>query len=121
MREIGQPFLLLRSDVSGRGDPERRIDEEEDEDLAVAGFLWVCESEGLDLVLVEVWEGDAAIGFGDHVSDCLYAWYAPAMNVTLVQFRFWDWVGCRTCPCHTEPAYRCCRLAREPKVPTLPS
>ena len=78
MREIGQPFLLLRSDVGSGRNSERRIDEEKYEDFAVPGFLWVSEAEGLDLVLVEVWECDAAVGFGDHVPDFLYARYTPA-------------------------------------------
>ena len=56
MRELGQPLLLLRGNLCGRGDPERRVDEEEYEDFAVPGFLWIDESEGLDLVLVQVWE-----------------------------------------------------------------
>jgi len=78
MREICQPFLLLGSDVCSGGNPERGIDEEEYEDFAVPGFLWIGESEGLDLVLVEVGERDAAIGFGDHVSNFLHTWNAPA-------------------------------------------
>ena len=77
MRELGQPLLLLRGNVCGRGDPERGIDEEEHEDFSVPGFLWIDETDGLDLVLVQVWECDAAVGFGDYVPDSLYAWYAP--------------------------------------------
>ena len=80
MGEIGQPILLLGSDVCSGGNSERRIDEEEHEDFTVARFLRVGESEGLDLVLVEVRECDAAICFGDHVSNFLYAWYAPGLT-----------------------------------------
>ena len=40
---------MLRGDVGGRGDVARRVDEEEDEDLAEAGFGGVGEVERGDL------------------------------------------------------------------------
>ena len=40
---------MLRGDVGGRGDVARRVDEEEDEDLAKTGFGGVGEVERGDL------------------------------------------------------------------------
>ena len=77
MREIGQPLLLLRSDVGGGGNAIRGVHKEEHQELAVARLPAIGELEGLDLVLVEVWEGDAAIGSGDHVPDFLHTRHAP--------------------------------------------
>lgn len=34
------------------------IDEEQRQDLAVAGLGWVCEGEGLHLVLEQIGEGE---------------------------------------------------------------
>ena len=72
VRDISQPLLLLRTDVRSGGNPVGRIDEEEHQDFAVARLLWVDKLERLDLVLVYIGECDAAIAFGDHVSDFLY-------------------------------------------------
>ena len=77
MGDINQPLLLLRSDVRGGGHPVCGIDKEQYQDFAVAGLLWIGELEGLDLVLVEVGECDAAICSCDHVPDFLHTWYTP--------------------------------------------
>ena len=49
VQRILEPTFLLRGDVGGRGDVARRVDEEEDEDLAEAGFDGVGEVERGDL------------------------------------------------------------------------
>ena len=74
MGEVDYPLPLLRTDVCSGRNPVRRVDEEEYEDFAVTGLLWINELERLDLVLVEVGERDAAIALSDHVPDFLYTW-----------------------------------------------
>lgn len=59
------PLALLRGDVGGGRDALGRIDEEEDEDLAVAGLGRVDEAERRDLVLKDVREADGATGRGE--------------------------------------------------------
>ena len=71
IHSIGDPFALLRCHVCGGENPLCRIDQEEDEDLAVTRFGGILQAEWLDLVLVQVWECDASVGFGDHVADIL--------------------------------------------------
>ena len=55
--EFFPPFFLLAGDVGCADDALVRIDEEEGEDLAVAGFFGVDEVERLNAVLVnlQVW------------------------------------------------------------------
>ena len=48
------PCFLLAGDVSRADDARVRVHEEESEDLAVAGFAWVNEAEGLHAVLVDL-------------------------------------------------------------------
>lgn len=59
------PLALLRGDVGGRRDALGRVDEEEDEDLAMAGLGRVDEAERSDLVLQHVGERDCAAGRGE--------------------------------------------------------
>ena len=69
---FGEPFALLRRYVRGGKNLLCWIDQEENEDLAVTRFGRVLQAEGLDLVLVQVWECDTSVGFGDHVADTLH-------------------------------------------------
>jgi len=69
---VGDPFVLLGRHVCGGEDPLCRIDQEKDEDLAVTGFGGIFQAEWLDLVLVQVWERDGSVGFGDHIADNLH-------------------------------------------------
>ena len=58
---VEDPVLLLRRDARRRDDGRERVDEEEDEDLAVTGTGAIKEGEGGDSVLVDVGEDDAAL------------------------------------------------------------
>ena len=60
-------FALLGRNDGSRRDGVRWVDEEGDEDLADSGLSRVFETEGLGLVLVDVWEGDTT------TLDCLDA------------------------------------------------
>lgn len=55
------PVALLRRDGRRRDDALERVNEEEDEDLAVAGFGRIDEGERRDLVLVDVRKSYAAV------------------------------------------------------------
>ena len=66
------PSSLLRRYVRGGKNPLSRIDQEEDEDPAVTRFCGILQSEWLDLVLVQVRECDASVGFRDHITDTLH-------------------------------------------------
>ena len=77
MHGLGNPLALLRCHIRGRKDSLCRIDQEEDEDLAMTRFGGVPQAEWLDLVLVQVWECDTSVGFRDHIADILYARGGP--------------------------------------------
>lgn len=63
---LAPPISLLGRHVRRADDADRRVDEEEREDLAVAGLRGVRELEGGDLVLDDVGEGkEAALQAGD--------------------------------------------------------
>ena len=74
MHGLGNPFVLLRCHVRSRRDLLGRIDQEEDKDLAVARFGGILQLEWLDLVLVQVRECDASVGFCNYVADTLDTW-----------------------------------------------
>ena len=76
-----EPLALLGYHVRGGKDLLRRIDQEEDEDLAVTRFGGILQLEWLDLVLIQIRECDASVGFGDHIANVLHTWRVPDMHV----------------------------------------
>jgi len=80
IRGLDNPLTLLGRHVRGRNDLLCRIDQEEDEYLPVAGPGGILQSERLDLVLVQVWECDASVSFGDHIANILYTWAGADMD-----------------------------------------
>ena len=76
-----EPLALLGYHVRGGKDLLHRIDQEEDEDLAVTRFRGILQLERLDLVLIQIRECDASVGFGDHVPDVLHTWGVPGTRV----------------------------------------
>jgi len=77
VHRIGDPFALLGRHVRCGEDLPCRIDQEEDEDLAVTWFGGILQAEWLDLVLVQVRKRDASVGFGDHVANALHTRRIP--------------------------------------------
>ena len=84
VHSLGNPLALLRHHVRGGKDLPCRIDQEKDENLAVTRFGGIVQAEWLDLVLVQVRERDASVGFGDHIANTLHARGVP--NTQVLQF-----------------------------------
>lgn len=53
--EVLPPFFLLAGDVGCADDTFMGIDQEESEDLAMAGFAAVDKVEGMHAVLINLW------------------------------------------------------------------
>ena len=64
MQVVSHNLKLLWRDVGCRDDSARRVDKEEDEDLAEARFRPVGERERRHLVLIQVRERDASTSLG---------------------------------------------------------
>lgn len=73
LHRLRPPMPLLRRHIRRRRDLDVWVDEEEREDLAVAGFRRVGEAEGADAVLEDVGEGEEAAFGGEDVADVLDA------------------------------------------------
>ena len=82
MHGFGKPLVLLGRHVRSGKDPLCRIDQEEDEDPAVTRFGRVLQPEWLDLVLVQVRERDASVGFRDYIADILDTYGIPDTDVS---------------------------------------
>ena len=93
MQGLGDPLALLRRHICGGEDPLCRIDQEEDEDLAVTRFAGILQVEWLDLVLVQVRECNASMRFGDHIAKILHA--RGAADTQTPQFAGLGGIGAR--------------------------
>lgn len=71
MHNLCNPLGLLGRDVRGRRNSLGWIDQEEDQDLSVSGFGGVLQVEWLDLMLIQVREGDASVSLRDNVTNIL--------------------------------------------------
>jgi len=79
---VDGPFTLLGRHIRGGKDLLCRIDQEQDEGLAVTWLGGILQTEWLHLVLVQVRERDASVGLGDHVADTLHTRGVPDTQVS---------------------------------------
>jgi hypothetical protein len=73
-RQIPPPLLLLAGHVCGANHLDIGVDEEECDDLAMAGPGWVSEFERPDAVLENVREGEQAAFAGLDTANLLHSW-----------------------------------------------
>ena len=73
-RQIPPPLLLLAGHVCGANHLDVGVDEEECDNLAMAGLGWVSELERADAVLKNVREGEQAAFAGLDTANLLDCW-----------------------------------------------
>jgi hypothetical protein len=71
MHNFCNPLALLGRNIRGRAEPSGWDRPRKDEDLPVTGFSRILQLERLDLVLIQVREGDASVSLSDDVANVL--------------------------------------------------